>query len=83
MKEDLKQVRTFGKRKNATAFAIVKAGHGVIRVNGKPLHLIEPESIRTMVFEPILIVGGLHFKDLKIRVRVKGGPSAGSTSPQC
>lgn len=75
MSEDLKQVRTFGKKKNATAVALVQAGHGVIRVNGKPLHLIEPESMRTKVFEPIFIVGGLHFKDLTIRVRVRGGGS--------
>ena len=37
--------------------------------------MIEPESMRTKVFEPIFIVGGLHFKDLAIRVRVRGGGS--------
>ena len=44
-------------------------------MNGKPLHLIEPESMRTKVFEPIFIVGGNRFKDLSIRVRVHGGGS--------
>merc|ERR1712032_1182790 len=49
----IKQVRTFGKKNNATAVALVqgcekrengkKKGEGVIRVNGKPLQLIEPE----------------------------------------
>lgn len=70
-----KQVRTFGKKKNATAVALCQEGHGLIRVNGKPLQLIEPESMRTKAFEPIFLVGGNKFKDLTIRVRVKGGGS--------
>ena len=73
MSDDLKQVRTFGKKKNATAVALCQEGHGLIRVNGKPLHLIEPASMRTKVFEPIFIVGANRFKDLTIRVRVTGG----------
>ena len=75
MSDDLKQVRTFGKKKNATAVACCQEGHGLIRVNGKPLHLIEPESMRTKVFEPIFLLGGNKFKDLTIRVRVRGGGS--------
>ena len=75
MSDDLKQVRTFGKKKNATAVALCQEGHGLIRVNGKPLHLIEPESMRQKVFEPILLLGGNRFKDLTIRVRVRGGGS--------
>ena len=71
------QVRTFGKKKNATAVALVQEGHGIIRVNSKPLHLVEPESMRMKVYEPIFIVGADYFKDLTIRVRVKGsGPMA-------
>ena len=34
---------------------------------------MEPEPLRIKVFEPILLVGGNRFKDLNIRVRVKGG----------
>lgn len=81
----VKQVRTFGKKKNATAVALVqgtdqrpngkKKGEGVIRVNGKPIQLIEPESMRMKVFEPIFILGGNRFKDLSIRVRVSGSGS--------
>ena len=73
--KELKQVRTFGRKKNATAVAICAEGHGLVRVNGKPLHLIEPTSMRTKVFEPIFIVGGNRFKDLTIRIRVSGGGS--------
>ena len=74
-KNTTKQVRTFGRKKNACAVALVQEGTGVIRVNGRPLHLIEPESMRTKVYEPIFIVGGNKFKDLSIRVRVKGSGS--------
>ena len=73
MSDEKKQVRTFGKKKNATAVAVCQEGHGIIRVNGKALNLIEPESMRTKVFEPIFLVGGNKFKDLSIRVRVRGG----------
>ena len=75
MSDDLKQVRTFGRKKNATAVALCQAGHGLIRVNGKPLHLIEPSSMRLKVWEPVFLAGGNKFKDLTIRVRVKGGGS--------
>merc|ERR1719454_62177 len=50
-------------------------GQGVIRVNGKPIQLIEPESMRMKVYEPIFIVGADRFQDLSIRVRVKGSGS--------
>jgi small subunit ribosomal protein S16e len=66
-------VQTFGKKKNATAVAHCTSGTGSIRVNGKALGLIEPESLRLKVFEPIFLVGGNKFKDVNIRVRVQGG----------
>ena len=66
-------VQTFGKKKNATAVATCTSGTGSIRVNGKALNLIEPESLRLKAFEPILLVGGNKFKDVNIRVRVQGG----------
>lgn len=36
---------------------------------------MEPESMRTKVYEPLFILGEDKFKDLSIRVRVKGGGS--------
>lgn len=69
-------VQTFGRKKNATAVASCTAGTGSIRVNGKALALIEPESLRIKAFEPILLVGGNKFKDVNIRVRVNGGGQA-------
>ena len=72
-KVEKRLVQTFGKKKNATAVAHCTNGHGSIRVNGKALSLMEPESMRLKVYEPILLVGGNKFKDLNIRVRVSGG----------
>lgn len=42
-------VQTFGKKKTATAVAHVKAGSGLIKVNGKPLSLVQPEILRFKV----------------------------------
>lgn len=40
---------------------------------GSPLDLIEPESLRWKVMEPILILGKNRFANVDIRIRVKGG----------
>ena len=69
-------MQTFGRKKNATAVAYCTKGTGHIRVNGRALNLLEPESLRLKVYEPILLVGGNRFKELNIRVRVKGGGPA-------
>jgi small subunit ribosomal protein S16e len=75
--KETKQVQCFGRKKNATAVAHVTTGTGFIKVNGKPLQLLEPASLRLKVWEPILLLGANRFQDLNIRVRVRGG---GSTS---
>jgi small subunit ribosomal protein S16e len=66
-------VQTFGKKKNSMAVATCTSGSGTIRVNGKPLGLVEPESLRVKVVEPLLILGKEKFADLDIRIRVNGG----------
>ena len=50
-------VQCFGKKKTATAVAHCKQGKGLIRVNGKPLSLVEPQMLRFKVYEPVLILG--------------------------
>merc|ERR1711967_118579 len=75
MSDEKKQVRTFGKKKNSTAVALCQDGTGVLRVNGKPITLIEPQSMRLKVYEPSFILGANRFKNLAIRVRVRGGGS--------
>ncbi|KKA26219.1 hypothetical protein TD95_000098 [Thielaviopsis punctulata] len=59
------RVQTFGKKKTA--------GQGLIKVNGKPLHLVQPEILRYKVYEPLLVLGPDKFADVDIRVRVVGG----------
>ncbi|KAK5128393.1 hypothetical protein LTR85_003061 [Meristemomyces frigidus] len=66
-------VQCFGKKKTATAVAHCKQGKGLIRVNGKPLGLVEPQILRFKVYEPVLILGLDKFADVDIRVRVRGG----------
>ena len=72
-KEDTRYVQTFGKKKNATAVAICREGKGTIRVNGKPIDLVEPEVLRKKVMEPILILGLEKFSKYDIRIKVRGG----------
>ena len=66
-------VQTFGRKKNAVAVATCVKGHGIIRVNGKPLDLVEPANLRMKLYEPILLVGGKIFKRVTMRIRVRGG----------
>jgi ribosomal protein S9 len=51
------QVQCFGKKKTATAVAHCRAGKGLVKVNGRPLGLVEPQVMRFKVYEPILILG--------------------------
>ncbi|KAI1310933.1 40S ribosomal protein S16 [Xylaria venustula] len=50
-----------------------KAGSGLIKVNGKPLSLVEPAVLRFKVYEPLLVIGLDKFANVDIRVRVSGG----------
>ncbi|KAJ7225570.1 ribosomal protein S9 [Mycena pura] len=73
MASSVKAVQTFGKKKTATAVAHAREGRGLIRVNGSPVNLVQPEILRLKVYEPILVVGEDEFAGIDIRVRVKGG----------
>ncbi|XP_031572794.1 40S ribosomal protein S16-like [Actinia tenebrosa] len=66
-------VQVFGRKKTATAVAFCKRGNGLIKVNGVPLDLVEPATLRYKVQEPILLLGKERFEGVDIRVRVKGG----------
>ncbi|CCO26706.1 40S ribosomal protein S16 OS=Candida albicans GN=RPS16 PE=3 SV=1 [Rhizoctonia solani AG-1 IB] len=67
------EVQTFGKKKTATAVAHAREGRGLLRINGSPIELVQPEILRYKVYEPILVVGEDKFQTVDIRVRVKGG----------
>lgn len=60
--------QTFGKKKTSIAVATCTQGNGTIRINGKPLALVEPEVLRIKVLEPLLLLGKEKFADLDIRV---------------
>jgi small subunit ribosomal protein S16e len=68
-----KYVQVFGRKKTATAVALCKPGKGVIRVNDRPLDLVEPQVLKFKLLEPILLIGQDKFLDVDIKVRVKGG----------
>lgn len=60
-------VSCFGKKKTATAVAHAKEGKGLIRLNGQPITLIQPETLKFKVFEPILVVGEDKFSYVSAR----------------
>mmetsp|Transcript_23642 Transcript_23642/g.53776 ORF Transcript_23642/g.53776 Transcript_23642/m.53776 type:complete len:143 (-) Transcript_23642:325-753(-) len=69
----LESVQTFGRKKTAVAVSYCKKGRGLIKINGCPIELVEPEVLRYKVFEPILLLGRERFANMDIRIRVKGG----------
>ncbi|KAK2565494.1 40S ribosomal protein S16 [Acropora cervicornis] len=62
-------VQVFGRKKTATAVAHCKRGNGLLKINGCPLHLVEPSTLRYKVQEPILLLGKERFEGVDIRVR--------------
>ncbi|KAJ8381432.1 hypothetical protein SKAU_G00022100 [Synaphobranchus kaupii] len=72
-KGPLQSVQVFGRKKTATAVAHCKRGNGLIKVNGRPLEMIEPSTLQYKLLEPVLLLGKERFAGVDIRVRVKGG----------
>ena len=70
---NLESVQTYGRKKHAVAVALVTKGKGMVRVNGVPLHLLQPEIMRAKVLEPVLLLGQNRFSKVDIRVKVRGG----------
>mmetsp|Transcript_25716 Transcript_25716/g.57662 ORF Transcript_25716/g.57662 Transcript_25716/m.57662 type:complete len:143 (-) Transcript_25716:201-629(-) len=66
-------VQVFGRKKLATAVAYCTKGRGLIKVNGVPIELLEPEILRLKTYEPVLLLGQDKFSTVDIRIRVKGG----------
>merc|ERR1711934_75714 len=69
----MESVQTFGRKKTAVAVSYCKKGRGLVKINGCPIELVEPELLRYKVFEPILLLGRERFANMDIRIRVKGG----------
>ncbi|MEM2994556.1 MAG: 30S ribosomal protein S9 [Candidatus Bathyarchaeia archaeon] len=62
-----------GKRKTATARAVVKPGIGRIHINKTPIEVFEPEIARRKIMEPLLQAGDEIWKQLDIDIKVSGG----------
>jgi small subunit ribosomal protein S9 len=62
-----------GKRKTATARAVVKPGIGRTRINRVPLEIYEPEIAREKIMEPLVQAGDDVWKQVDIDVKVSGG----------
>jgi len=66
-------VQCFGRKKTAVAVTHCKRGRGLIKINGSPIELVEPEILRFKAYEPILLLGRHRFAGVDMRIRVKGG----------
>uniref|UniRef100_A0A4X2L288 Small ribosomal subunit protein uS9 n=1 Tax=Vombatus ursinus TaxID=29139 RepID=A0A4X2L288_VOMUR len=61
-KGPLQSVQVFGQKKTAIAVAHCKRGNVLIKMNGRPLEMIEPRTLQYQLLEPVLLL-----------VHVKGG----------
>jgi small subunit ribosomal protein S9 len=61
-----------GKRKTAVAKAVLRSGAGKITFNNYPLNLVNPETARMKLMEP-LIVAGEKAKNIDIKIKAQGG----------
>ena len=55
------------------AIAHCKYGRGVLRLNGQPIDVMQPECMKIKAIEPILLLGAERFANLDIHLTVKGG----------
>ncbi len=62
-----------GKRKTATARAVIKQGQGRVRVNKTPVEIVEPAIAREKMMEPLLQAGESTWKQLDMDVKTIGG----------
>jgi len=62
-----------GKRKTATARAVIKQGQGRVRINKTPVEIFEPAIAREKIMEPLLQAGDVTWKQLDMDVKTIGG----------
>ena len=62
-----------GKRKTATARAVVKPGVGRVRINMVPVEIFEPIIAREKIMEPLLQAGEDVWKQMDMNVKTSGG----------
>jgi small subunit ribosomal protein S9 len=64
---------TSGKKKTAIARATVREGEGKVRIDARPVELVDPETARLKMLEPFRVAGDDLRADVDIDVRVEGG----------
>ena len=75
-----KVVNEVGKRKTAVARVTIKEGKGVVRINKKPLEIIEPEVVQAKLAEPLFIASqfpDIDTESIDVEVTVTGGGFVG------
>ncbi|MBW9221145.1 30S ribosomal protein S9 [Methanothermococcus sp. SCGC AD-155-M21] len=68
----MKVVHTVGKRKTSIARATAKEGKGRIRINKKPIEIIEPKYINMKLMEPVILAGE-DINSIDVDIVVEGG----------
>jgi small subunit ribosomal protein S9 len=68
---------TSGKKKTAIARATVRDGEGRVRVDARPVELVEPELARLKMLEPFRIADDDLRDQVDIEVQVEGGGVSG------
>ena len=64
---------TSGKKKTAVARATVSDGDGKVRIDSRPVELVEPELAKLKMLEPFRIAGEQLRDDVDVDVTVEGG----------
>jgi small subunit ribosomal protein S9 len=64
---------TSGKKKTAVARATVRDGSGKLRINSRPVELVDPEPAQLKILEPFRVVGDSLRDDVDIDVSIEGG----------
>jgi small subunit ribosomal protein S9 len=62
-----------GKRKTATARAVVRPGSGRVRINLVPVEIYEPEIAREKIMEPLLQAGEDVWNQMDMDIKTLGG----------
>lgn len=65
-------INTSGKRKKATAKAVLKPGRGIVKINSRLVESYEPRLARMKLMEP-LVIAGSYASNVDISVNVHGG----------
>jgi small subunit ribosomal protein S9 len=62
-----------GKRKTASARAVIRPGVGRVYINRVPVEIYEPEIARAKIMEPLVQAGDDVWKQLDLEVKTSGG----------